>query len=531
MEFLKRAQREPPGADERPAILLELGTAAARAGASDGIALLRDAFALAEAQPVRAVAGLELAFALGVSSTQSIEAIPVLDRAREGLEDPDLLAFVDASLVMFAICVPSTRPGLSAQLLEVRRRSLELRDGAAQLALLAALSIDLIFEGAPATEIAARAQRSLAGGRLMRHDLAHEGAFALAAVQALTSAGELDAAKRALDDGVGQARERGSAYGAARILSYRAMVHLRLGDLPAAESDAESTLSVDAAWGIPHAFGTAIRAAARIERGDLDGAAAALAALDPDPALLEVSPNQIVREVRATLSLAAGRPQEALEELCECARWERESGLEQQLGPVCWRSLGALAQLQLGETGEAQALAADELALARSFGAAPQIGNALRRLGTVLGKEGGAALLEEAVIVLGRSPARLDHARALIDHGALLRRCGQRSAATAQLRAGMDLAHRCAATALVDAAATELRLAGARPRRIALSGRASLTPGERRVAELAAEGLSNKQIAQALFVTLRTVEMHLSNSYRKLAISSREQLPAALRRD
>jgi DNA-binding CsgD family transcriptional regulator len=92
----------------------------------------------------------------------------------------------------------------------------------------------------------------------------------------------------------------------------------------------------------------------------------------------------------------------------------------------------------------------------------------------------------------------------------------------------MDLAHRCGATALVETAAAELRLGGARPRRIDVTGRGSLTPSERRVTDLATEGMSNKEIAQALFVTLRTVEMHLSNAYRKLDISSREQLSAAL---
>ena len=95
----------------------------------------------------------------------------------------------------------------------------------------------------------------------------------------------------------------------------------------------------------------------------------------------------------------------------------------------------------------------------------------------------------------------------------------------------MELAHRCGATALVEAAAEQLRLAGARPRRIALSGRESLTPSERRAAELAAQGMTNKEIAQALFVTLRTVEMHLSNAYRKLGIASRRQLAVALGAD
>jgi DNA-binding CsgD family transcriptional regulator len=81
---------------------------------------------------------------------------------------------------------------------------------------------------------------------------------------------------------------------------------------------------------------------------------------------------------------------------------------------------------------------------------------------------------------------------------------------------------------LADRAHEELVATGARPRRLVLSGVDSLTPSERRIAAMAAEGLANREIAQALFVTLRTVEMHLSNAFRKLDISSRTQLPAAL---
>jgi DNA-binding NarL/FixJ family response regulator len=92
----------------------------------------------------------------------------------------------------------------------------------------------------------------------------------------------------------------------------------------------------------------------------------------------------------------------------------------------------------------------------------------------------------------------------------------------------MDLAHRCGAVALVSRAREELRVAGARPRRLVRTGLGSLTPSELRVARMAADGMTNAAIAQALFVTLRTVEMHLSNAYRKLQIDSRTQLPAAL---
>jgi len=119
----------------------------------------------------------------------------------------------------------------------------------------------------------------------------------------------------------------------------------------------------------------------------------------------------------------------------------------------------------------------------------------------------------------------------VIDLGSAIRRTGKRAGARATLAEGADLAHRCGATALVDHARAEQRLAGARPRRIAQTGRDALTPAELRVAERAAQGDTNKQIAQTLFVTLRTVEMHLSNSYRKLDIETREQLPAVLGRD
>ena len=96
------------------------------------------------------------------------------------------------------------------------------------------------------------------------------------------------------------------------------------------------------------------------------------------------------------------------------------------------------------------------------------------------------------------------------------------------MRAGLELAQRLGATVLADRAHEELVATGARPRRLVLSGVDSLTPSERRIAAMAAEGLSNREIAQALFVTLRTVEMHLSNAFRKLDVSSRTQLPAAL---
>ena len=152
----------------------------------------------------------------------------------------------------------------------------------------------------------------------------------------------------------------------------------------------------------------------------------------------------------------------------------------------------------------------------------------LRALGVVEGGETGERLLREAVDVLANSPARLEQARALIDLGAVLRRGNSRSEARQFLRQGIELAHRCGGTALVERANLELAATGAHPRTILLSGLDALTASERRVAQMAGEDMSNKEIAQALFVTVKTVEQHLGRVYRKLHISSRKQLGAAL---
>jgi DNA-binding NarL/FixJ family response regulator len=122
----------------------------------------------------------------------------------------------------------------------------------------------------------------------------------------------------------------------------------------------------------------------------------------------------------------------------------------------------------------------------------------------------------------------LERARAQIDLGAALRRAGHRAEALERLRDGLDVAHRCAADALVEQARGEMVLAGARPRRDAAHGRDALTPSELRVARKAAGGMTNREIAQELFVSMRTVETHLTHVYRKLSIDSRDELARLL---
>jgi DNA-binding CsgD family transcriptional regulator len=197
-------------------------------------------------------------------------------------------------------------------------------------------------------------------------------------------------------------------------------------------------------------------------------------------------------------------------------------------GFLPWRSQAALAQLALGEREPARRLADEEVELARAFGTPRALGAAKRVAGVVAGGDLGASLVREAIDEFERGDARLERARALTDLGALLRRRNRRTEARELLREALDAAHHAGAKPLERQAETELRATGARPRRIVLTGVDSLTASERRIAELASQGLTNREIAQTLFITARTVEGHLTSVFRKLLLDSRDELPAAL---
>jgi DNA-binding CsgD family transcriptional regulator len=168
----------------------------------------------------------------------------------------------------------------------------------------------------------------------------------------------------------------------------------------------------------------------------------------------------------------------------------------------------------------------DEVELARAWGAPGPLGRALRALGLI---HNDCDLLGASVTTLDGSSWRLEHAYSLVELGAALRRAGRRRESREPLHAGMELAHDCGASPLVARAREELLATGARPRRVVRTGVEALTASERRVAGMAADGMTNREIAQALFVTTRTVEVHLTHAYQKLDISSREALPAGLR--
>jgi DNA-binding CsgD family transcriptional regulator len=232
----------------------------------------------------------------------------------------------------------------------------------------------------------------------------------------------------------------------------------------------------------------------------------------------------LLERARMRVLLAEGRADEAL---ARAGAFQEHAGWRRHPRYAPWRSLKAQALDRLGRRDEALRLAAEELEIARAWGTPGTVGRSLRVLGSIE-RAGGLAHLEEACAALEDAPARLEAAKALAALGETLRRERLPTEAREPLRRALELAAISGATPLVERARTELYATGARPRTTALLGVRSLTSSERRVADLAADGFSNRDIAQSLYVTPKTVEVHLSNTYRKLGIGSRRELPDAL---
>jgi len=157
------------------------------------------------------------------------------------------------------------------------------------------------------------------------------------------------------------------------------------------------------------------------------------------------------------------------------------------------------------------------------LGAPRPLGVALRARALIAPPPDQIELLGAAVQLLRATPAKLDCARALCDLGAATRRSGSRNQAREPLQEALQLAHECGAVALAGRARHELIVLGARPRRHAVTGVEALTARERQASELAAEGLTNRQIAESIHLAEKTVKNYVSNLLAKLGMERRTQ--------
>lgn len=264
------------------------------------------------------------------------------------------------------------------------------------------------------------------------------------------------------------------------------------------------------------------------ESDRLDEAQTALAdanQLQDPPARALGSP--LLLQSRARLRLAQHRPDLAYADACAAGqRWEELSVSHPAM--ASWRVGAIQALVALGERDRCGALAREQLQLAERLGTPAARATALSALVEAGEVTDPVTALHEAVDLAAVSPARLEHARALVALGAALRRANHRAQARIPLRGALDLADRHGMLLLARRAREELSATGARPRRPASTGPSALTPAEHHVADLARAGNSNQDIAGQLFVSRRTVETHLTHAFAKLGITGRAELAAAL---
>jgi DNA-binding CsgD family transcriptional regulator len=526
--YLRRAMEEPPASTARAEILIELGRAEAVAGDPLAVERFSAALELCDDHARRARILLDLGRTL-YAGGRLAAAAEAFEHGIQGLGDgePELGAELRAGWATVARLLPELRPRAHAFMAELLQRDPAAATHGDRV-LLAHAAEHLVFAGESRDRAVALARGALGAGALLGDETSDGMAWFLA-VANLGWCDEFDEYEREIEAGIADARRRGSVWGFAKASYLRSYATYHTGRLAEAVADAQQALDA-ARYGWEQLLPAVHMwlAWTLMERGQLVDAERALDGAEEDPRWAGTSMHALVRMARGRLALMQDRPADALADLEEAGRIATAALITNPAIIVSWASWAALAAARLGDRDRALALVEDELAVARRFGAPRPIGVALRVAGLVEGGEAGIARMEEAVEVLAASPSAIEHARALVDLGAALRRANRRTAAREKLRQGLDMAHRFGAIPLREQAREELLATGARPRRLLLSGVDALTPSERRCAEMAARGMSNREIAQALFVTLKTVEAHLASGFRKLDVTCRADLAGVL---
>lgn len=489
--MLRRALHEPPATADRTSILDALVDASTRTGSTVAVTTAAAAVQACAGEPGEARAVGQLARTYLVFGFPEAAIGPV----ERTLAEPDMVADDDLRrrLIGGAVLAHGARP-LPRELADTLG-ALGAGAGTGQRWIEAAIALRTLLDGS-ADQAITHATRALDGGALLMEEGPASPVFVAATVALLVAGGS--AALSTVEAGLRAVDRTGSVAGRSVLSALRACAQLRIGDLAAAETDAQAALS--AATG---AWAGAIRLAADVASH-----------LTEEAGPVRSAPDQ---------GTTAGGFAEWFDLLSPASCGERCPGG----GAQTWRARAAVRALRAGAGEEAAAEAERAVQAARRFGEPQALGIALTALGTVRGSA-GEAQLREAVEVFAPTDARLDRAVALLELGARVRRDGRRSAAQSLLRDALDLAARCGAEHLVTRAREELALAGARPRRCFQTGLESLTNAETRIAELAAQGLSNPEIASVTFTSRKTVECHLQSIYRKLDLRSRKELAITL---
>jgi DNA-binding CsgD family transcriptional regulator len=520
---LRRALAESPEEQERAEILTELGTFEVASMQFEAAEEHLHAALTSGAEPtIRADAASTLGRCAIASGGRSAEAaVDALASLADQLRplDRERSLELGSELLMVRAAVPRLRAGLAAQLQRFREQAAG-HPGFEAVARIHTAQEQLV-RGASATAAVEEVQAALAAGLPAR---AATNATFLALLT--LEQGELyDQALLLLDVALEGARREGHATRQGLIHGRRAAIALARGSLHDAQVEAETGLLLVEKQHFALLQLVAVAMVVHIERGALETAAE----LAQTGETVGIAEDRLYVDqyliARARLRIAQGDVREGVADLVWCGQRLEAYDVP---WPSDWKAFAAPALASLGETETAVRLAREHLAVARRVGAPGALGRSLRTAGLAIGGREGLALLEEAVSTLEHSSARLELAHALAGLGAELGRSGRRREGRGAQRRAIELADECGAIALAERARAALHSGPGRRPRAELTGPGALTAAEWRVCRQVAEGHTNREVAQALFVTEKTVERHLSSAYQKLGIRSRFQLPAAI---
>ena len=526
--YLMRALSEPPPDDLRAAVLRPLISASFRAADhATWAAIEPEVFAELERDPSlrsRWAVPLTRALAMGgrFEEAASLLAEAVEVAAAEG--DVQRAFQLEAQLATLAQMVPS------APKVDLSRYADQIDPDSSTGRLAAAIEARAAAVDGSARDAAAAAKRALGNDGVIFAEEPELVASTMA-VMTLASADEVDAARTATERALAIARERESIPGQVMGLFLKGFVAWNYGDLLNAEADMRQALDLARMAGLlPLA---ALIAGPMTEllvaRDELDAAEAELRSLGVADGPIPDNPLfSLLLFARGHLRFERGEMEQCLEDFLAYSAHGETMGFG--VGPsLMVAPFSSWALVATGEKEKACELADEAMVAARRWGAPAVVSLGARAVAVARGGEEGVRGLEDAVEMLEGSSAGLARPLALTDLGEVLRREGRRAEARAPLREALKLARRDGAVRVGKRAAHSLQACGETVRSYTPIGVGSLTPSERRVADLAASGMTNRQIAQSLFVTVKTVEAHLSAVYDKLDIDSRRQLPTALR--
>ncbi|MEV0369627.1 AAA family ATPase [Streptomyces sp. NPDC050636] len=519
--YLRRALREPPAETDRAAILAQLGIAEVHTDPAVAAEHLRTAVDEEPEPARRAQLVPHLAEAL-TRTGRAEEAIGLLDALADEIPEADRESLYRLWAQGILLLLEET-PRLADVWINQGGIGDDLPgDTPGQRLLMAALALKNTLTGQCARTTATLAERALARFGPPA-DPVLTGAFGIIA---LLHADRLDEAAGWYQRVVGTALEGQPPPLRSWLLSIRTEVAYRLGDPRTALGYSRQALDLAPADQRYRPFSTSQAVHALLDLGDVAEAARVCRGPFEGPVGRHWSWTPLFA-ARARLRLAQGQPRAALADLEECGSRQMAGGYDNP-ALVPWRSEAALVHRHLGDRATATRLAREELELARAWGSPRTVAASLRGLGLL--RTGPAAIdsLAEAVTLLESIPARVDLAHALTDLGEALHKDGHVKESRARLRQALDLADTSGAAPLTERVYRALLATGARPRRKRLSGVSALTSRECRIATLAAEGMTNQQIASTLFITCRTVEFHLTRAFRKLDINGRGDLARVL---